>query len=382
MIDVKAYLDNAATTGVSKEVFKAMEPYFKKQYGNPSSLHEKGIKNRKVINTSKRKIAELLNCNSKEVHFTSCGTESINWAIKGLALANRTKNEIITTKTEHHATLHTCEFMEKNGYIVHYLDVDEFGFVDLNQLNTLINDNTLLVSILMANNEIGTIQNVEEIRAICDSASTYLHLDAVQVLTHLKLDLTELGADLVSFSGHKFHAPKGIGMLYIKKGTKIENLLHGGQQENSLRSGTENVAFIVGFTQALEDGIKQLESNKERLNEYSRYFLDKLKRSSVPFRLNGPKLGENRLPGNINISFKDLDGSDITYYLNKENIYVSTGSACDSTSIEPSHVLKAINVPNDYIDASIRFSIGDDTKFEEVEYAVDKLINIVNNLKE
>jgi len=374
---MKAYLDNAATTGVSKEVFEAMKPYFMDLYGNPSSLHYKGIEAKKVINTCHKKVAELLGCHHTEVHFTSCGTESINWAIKGIAYNNKTKSEIITTKIEHHATLHTIEFLEKRGYIVHYLDVNEHGFIDLNQLRSLVNDNTLIVSVIMANNEIGTIQNMKEISDICEEASTYLHVDAVQVATHVPLSLDNLNADLVSFSGHKFHAPKGIGMLYIRKGTHIENLLHGGQQEHNLRSGTENVAFIVGFTKALELGMKSMLMNILRQNELISYIVSELDMKKIDYRINGPKIGENRLPGNLSISFKDLEGSDITYYLNKANIFVSTGSACDSTSIEPSHVLQAINVPQDYINASLRITVGDDTTFEEVEYATKTLIEIL-----
>lgn len=375
---MKAYLDNAATTGVSKEVFEAMKPYFLESYGNPSSLHYKGIETKKVVNHCHKTVAELLGCHHSEVYFTSSGTESINWAIKGIASNNRTKSEIITTKIEHHATLHTVEFLEKRGYIVHYLDVDQQGFIDLDQLRSLVSDNTMIVSIIMANNEIGTIQNIKEISEICQAASTYLHIDAVQATTHIPINLDELNVDLVSFSGHKFHAPKGIGLLYVKKGTHIENLIHGGQQENKLRSGTENVPYIVAFTKALELGLQSMLPSMKRQNEYASYFLKELDKAKIDYRLNGPQIGENRLPGNLNISFKDLDGSDITYYLNKANIFVSTGSACDSTSIEPSHVLQAIDVPQAYIHASIRISIGDDTTFEEVEYAVKTLINIIN----
>lgn len=374
---MKAYLDNAATTGVSKSVFDVMEPFFKEEYGNPSSLHNKGINNRRVINSSRKSIAKLLGCDHKEIHFTSCGTESINWAIKGLALNNRVKSEIITTKIEHHATLHTCQYLENRGYTLHYVDVDSQGFIDLDHLRSLINENTLLVSVIMANNEIGTIQDMKSIQEICLENSTYLHVDAVQVISHTPIHLHDLNADLVSFSGHKFHAPKGIGILYIKSGTKIENLLHGGQQEHKRRSGTENIAFIAGIAKALEDGLKHMESNIIRLNDFSNYFLDKLNKADIDYILNGPEIGNSRLPGNLNISFKDLDGSDLTYYLNKANIYVSTGSACDSESIEPSHVLRTINVPSDYINASIRFSIGDTTSFEEVEYAVNTLISII-----
>ncbi|AIO19666.1 Cysteine desulfurase [Candidatus Izimaplasma bacterium HR1] len=378
---MEVYLDNASTTGVSKEVYTAMKPYLKSEFGNPSSLHSKGIKVRKIINGAHKQVASLLNCNKNEIYFTSCGTESINWALKGLAFGNKTKGEIITTKIEHHATLHTVEFLEELGYIIHYLDVDKQGFINLDQLRSLVNDNTLVVSIILANNEIGTIQNITEISEICEEARTYLHLDAVQALTHIPINLKELKVDLMSISGHKFHAPKGVGILYVKEGTHITNLIHGGQQENSLRSGTENVPYIIGIAKALEVGIDKYKEYEERLNKYTKYFLSELDKANVNYILNGPKIGRHRLPGNLNLSFKEFDGSDITYYLNKANIYVSTGSACDSTSIEPSHVLKAICVPNDYINASIRFSIGEYTTKEEVNYCVSTLIGILNDLK-
>lgn len=379
---MEVYLDNASTTRVSKEVYDEMKPYFKKEFGNPSSLHNKGIKIRKEINTSRKKIASLLNCSHKEILFTSCGTEATNWALKGLAFKNRAKSEIITTKIEHHATLHTCDFLEKMGYTIHYLDVDQEGFINLEQLKSLINDNTLVVSVILANNEIGTIQNIKEISKICEMNSTYLHIDAVQAITHMNIDMKKLNVDLMSVSGHKFHAPKGIGFLYIKESTKIDNLIHGGQQELNLRSGTENVPYIVGITKALELGIDKYKDYQNRLNEYCTYFLKKLDVSNIDYILNGPDIGESRLPGNLNLSFKGYDGSDITYYLNKANIYVSTGSACDSTSIEPSHVLKAIKVDPNYINASIRFSIGEYTTKDEVKYVVHNLIEILNDLKE
>ncbi len=378
---MEVYLDNASTTGVSKEVFNEMNPYLHEEFGNPSSLHQKGIRVRKLMNSCHKKVASLLHCKHNEIYFTSCGTESTNWALKGLAFANKTKGEIITTKIEHHATIHTVEFLEELGYIIHYLDVDKEGFINANQLRNLINDNTLVVSIILANNEVGTIQNIDEISTICEAASTYLHVDAVQAITHMNIDLSKMKVDLMSISGHKFHAPKGIGILYIKQGTHITNLIHGGQQENKLRSGTENVPFIVGITKALEVGIDKYKNYQERLNTYAQYFLDELDNAKIDYILNGPIIGKNRLPGNLNLSFKDYDGSDITYYLNKANIYVSTGSACDSTSIEPSHVLKAINVPSDYINASIRFSIGEYTTLKEVKYSVEKLIEILNELK-
>ncbi len=378
---MNVYLDNAATTQVSPEVFEAMKPFFLDAFGNPSSLHDKGIYTRKLLNSAHKTIASTLHCEHDEIYFTSCGTESINWALKGLAFANHTKSEIITTKIEHHATLHTCEFLETLGYTVHYLDVDDQGFIDFDQLRELINDNTLVVSIILANNEIGTIQDIQTISAICNEHSTYLHIDAVQAITHMPINLDEWNIDLMSVSGHKFHAPKGVGILYIKNGTKISNLIHGGQQENNLRSGTENVPYIIGFTTALEVGYHKYQTYQERLNHYAHYFLKRLDDAGIDYRLNGAPVGERRLPGNLNLSFKGYDGSDLVYYLNKANIYVSNGSACDSTSIEPSHVLKAIRVPSDYITANIRISIGEYTTLDELEYAIEELLRILHELK-
>ena len=376
---MKVYLDNASTTNVSKEVLEAMIPYFKEEFGNPSSLHEKGIKNRKVVNESRNKIAELLNCKKSEIHFTSCGTESINWALKGLAFKNKTKYEIITTNIEHHATSNTCNFLEGLGFTINYLKVDNNGFINIDELRDMVNDNTLVVSIIMANNEIGTIQNIKEISSVCDQARTYLHIDAVQAACHSLLDIKDLNVDLLSISGHKFHGPKGIGLLYIKEGTHIESLIHGGQQELKKRAGTENVPYIVGFTKALDLGISNMDNYTKRLNDYSRLFLDRLDKENIDYLLNGPNIGDERLPGNLNISFKDIDGLVLTYLLDKRGIYVSTGSACDSESIEPSHVISAIGVPMDYINATVRFSIGNETTVEEVNYVIDNLIDILKN---
>jgi len=376
------YLDNASTTVLRKEVYAEMKPYFEEHFGNPSSLHNLGIRNRKIINQSRKKIANLLNCSNKEIYFTSCGTESINWAIQGIALENRTKSEIVTTRVEHHATLETMTFLEKRGYVLKYVNTDENGFVDLDHLDEIINENTMLVSIIMANNEIGTIQNVKAISEICLKNSVYLHLDAVQALCHTPVDLSLPGIDLVSFSGHKFNAPKGIGILYIKEGTKLGSLLHGGKQENDKRAGTENIAFIVGITKALEIGLNDYKQYVDRLNKYSNYIIDQLNVNNIDYILNGPEIGPNRLPGNINISFKDLDGDTLTFYLNKEGLYVSTGSACDSTSIEPSHVVSAIGVPENYIDATLRITSGYQNTFEEIKEASKILIETIKKIKD
>lgn len=377
---MKVYLDNASTTQVHPAVFEAMVPYFQDDFGNPSSLHDKGIQIRKDVNLARQEVASLLHCNASEIHFTSCGTEATNWALKGLAFANHTKGEIITTKVEHHATLHAAEFLEELGYIVHYLDVDDQGFLNLDQLRRLISDNTLVVSILLANNEIGTIQPIEEIARICEAARVYLHVDAVQAITHIPIDLKTMNVDLMSISGHKFHAPKGIGALYIRQGTKIVNLIHGGQQEHGLRSGTENVPYIIGFATALRLGLAELEHYRNRLDEMAKQVLSALNAAGIDYRLNGPPIGPDRLPGNLNLSFVRDDGEDLTFYLNKHGVMVSTGSACDSTSIEPSHVLQAIRVPEDCIHATLRLSIGTFNTDEEVDYATRTLIATLRKL--
>ena len=378
---MKVYLDNASTTGVSKEVLEVMLPFLKEEYGNPSSLHKAGIKNKRVVNDSRSKIAELLNCKRSEVFFTSCGTESINWAIKGIASNNKTKSDIITTRVEHHATLNTCKYLEERGYTLLFVDVDEEGFINLNHLRSLVSENTLIVSIIMANNEIGTIQNIKEISEICNEVNTYLHIDAVQAICHIELKINEMNIDLLSISAHKFHGPKGIGLLYIKEGTHIAPMIHGGQQEQKLRAGTENVAYIAGMTKALELGLANISDYQKRLNTYSRMFLERLDEAKIDYLLNGPEIGINRLPGNLNLSFKGIDGPVLEYLLNRKGIYVSTGSACDSQSIEPSHVLADIGVPEEYINATIRFSIGNDTTFEELNYVIDNLINIIHKEK-
>ena len=316
---MEAYFDNASTSFIKPEVFEAMKPFFLEEFGNPSSLHKLGIKNRKFINSSRKKIAELLGCNHTEIYFTSCGTESINWALKGMALKNRTKSEIITTKIEHHATLETCTYLASRGYTLQYVDTDSNGFVDVDHLESLITENTLFVSIIMANNEIGTIQNFNEISEVCNRKSTYLHIDAVQAVCHTELNIQQLEVDFLSISGHKFNAPKGIGILYIKDGIEIDNLLHGGKQEHDKRAGTENVAFIAGITKALELGLSEFKEYKDRLNSYSMYILSELDKNNIDYILNGPEVGDNRLPGNLNLSFRDLDGDTITFYLNKQN---------------------------------------------------------------
>lgn len=374
---MEVYLDNNATTKVSKEVLEAMLPYFKEDYANPSSLYSKGISIRKVINQSRKTIADLLGVRKDEIFFTASGTESNNWALKGLAFSNTNKSEIITTKIEHHSTLHTCAFLEKLGFVIHYLDVDKEGFIKLDQLESLINDNTLLVSIIMANNEIGTIQDIKKISEICDRHRVHLHIDAIQAVTHTALNLNELNVDLASISGHKFHAPKGIGILYVKSGTKIESLIHGGQQENGMRSGTENVPYIVGIAKALEEGMSNIDSYTAEMNQISRNFLKALDDNNISYLLNGAPIGEKRLAGNLSLSFDNLDGLSLSYSLNKKGVFVSTGSACDTESIDISHVIKALDIPEDYKGATLRISFNNNLTKDEIDYATKTIIEVI-----
>jgi cysteine desulfurase len=372
------YLDNAATTKVSKEVFDAMEPYFTNNYGNPSSIHGAGIDAKKVINTARNKIASLLHCKPSELVFTSGGTEATNTCLKGLAFSNHTKGEIITTKIEHHATMRTTEFLEQLGYSVIYLNVDAQGFINLNELRTKISDNTLFVSIILANNEIGTIQHIKEIKKICEDARTYLHIDAVQAFTHIPINIEELDVDFISISAHKFHGPKGIGALYIKEGIEIEPLIHGGSQERNRRAGTENVPFIVGFAKALEIGLQELPEYRKHLDEYSHYLLNRLVEKDISYRLNGPDIGEDRLPGNIRLTFKDCDCHELQYNLHKMGIYVSTSSACDSDNIGISHVIQAIYPDSkDYKHGALRISLGTNTKFDDIDAFIKGIVSFI-----
>ncbi|QVK17391.1 IscS subfamily cysteine desulfurase [Mycoplasmatota bacterium] len=372
------YFDYASTTQIRKEVYEEMIPYLHNEYGNPSSLYEIGINNKKVINQCRKKIASLLNAKGNEIYFCSGGSEANNWALKGIAFSSSTKKEIITTKIEHHAVLHTCSFLEKIGYIVHYLNVNEEGFIDIDELEKTINDNTLMVSIMMANNEIGTIQNIKKIGKLCKEKNVIFHTDAVQAIPHIQLDVEALHIDLLSISAHKFYGPKGIGCLYIQNGIEIENLIHGGGQEKGKRAGTENVAYIVGMRKALELIYQDIHEHnmKERFLSQKLYAL--LKEKIKDIKLNGPEIGNNRLPGNLNLSFKGIDGALMSYELNKEGIAVSTGSACNSGSIEPSHVLQAIQVPDEYIKGTIRITLGKDTTIDDIEVISQSIIAYIN----
>ncbi|MCY6958741.1 cysteine desulfurase NifS [Clostridium brassicae] len=374
------YVDYAATTYIKNEVLDSMLPYLKEEFANPSSIYRIARKEKNAIRDAKFKTAISINALEDEIFFTSGGSESDNWAIKGIAFANTHKGKhIITTKIEHEAVLNTCKYLESKEFEITYLDVDEEGIISLEELNNTIREDTILVSIMFANNEIGTIQPIEKIGEICRKRGVLFHTDAVQAIGHIPVDVQKMNIDLLSMSAHKFYGPKGIGALYIKKGIKIDNLIHGGSQQRAKRSGTENVAGIVGLGEAIELSIKNLNTEMDRLN----YLRDKLIKGLLEIqntKLNGP-VGTKRLPGNVNVSFKGIDGEALFITLDSMGIYASSGSACSAGSVEPSHVLTAIKVPNDMIKSSIRFSMGEKTEEEEIDYLIKNLREIVERIR-
>lgn len=378
----RIYLDNAATTPVKSEVLEAMMPYFSNIYGNASSIYvQTGQEARIALDESRKKIADLLNAAEKEIIFTSGGTESDNWAIKGAAFSNKQKgNHIITSKIEHHAILHTCEYLEKNhGFEVTYLDVDEDGLVSLDDLRNAITDKTILVSIMYANNEVGTIQPIKEMAKIAHEKNVLFHTDAVQAVGNIAIDVKDLGVDMMSMSAHKFYGPKGVGALYIKKGIKIENLLHGGAQEFKKRATTENVTGIVGMAKAMELAYENLEEHKNKLISLRDKLMKRIEEEIPDVKLNGHRT--KRLPGNVNFSIRYIEGEAILLSLDMMGISASSGSACTSGSLDPSHVLLAMGMPHEIAHGSLRLTIGDFTTEEDINYTVDELKIIVDRLR-
>ena len=375
------YFDNAATTPIRPEVYDAMRPYIESCYGNPSSVYKLARESKKAIDLARKQVADAINADSGEIFFTGCGSESDNWAIKGVALALKDKGKhIITTNIEHHAILHTCEFLEENGYEVTYIPVDEYGMVSADDIKKAIRPDTILVSVMTANNEIGTIEPIKEIGAVCREKGVYFHTDAVQAVGHIKIDVKKMNIDLLSLSGHKIGAPKGIGALYIKKGVKIKNLIHGGQQEKGRRAGTENVIGIVALGKACELAVSEMEKTTEKLV----YLRDKIIKNilgSIDYsRLNGHP--SERLPGNINISFEFIEGESMLLLLDAKGICASSGSACTSGSLDPSHVLLAIGLPHEKAHGSLRISLGYQNTEEEVDKLLEVLPPIVQRLRE
>ncbi|QIB26498.1 cysteine desulfurase NifS [Caloranaerobacter azorensis] len=375
------YMDYAATTPVKKEVLEEMMPYFTEKYGNPSSIYRIGRESRAAIDEARERVAKIIGAKPKEIYFTSGGSESDNWAIKGVAFANRDKgNHIITSKIEHHAVLHACEYLEKHGFEVTYLDVDEYGIVDLEQLKNAITDKTILITIMFANNEIGTIQPIQEIGKIAREKGVYFHTDAVQAIGNVEIDVNKLNIDLLSMSAHKFYGPKGVGVLYIREGVKIHPYIHGGAQEKNRRAGTENVAGIVGLAKALELAYENLEEHNKKL-VYLRDKLIKEVTNKIDYvRVNGHP--EKRLPGNVNFSIEFVEGEALLLSLDMMGIAASSGSACTSGSLDPSHVLLAIGLPHEIAHGSLRFTLGDFNTEEDVDYVVESLVKIVERLRE
>lgn len=379
---MNVYLDNNATTAMKEEVLEAMLPYYKEVYGNASSkFYEVGRVAENAVLEIRERVAKELGAKTNEIYFTASGCEADNWAIKGIAFANKNKgNHIITSKIEHHAVLGACEFLEKNGFSVTYLPVDEFGRISLKELEEAITDKTILVSIMTANNEIGTIEPIKEISKICKAHKVPFHTDAVQAIGHMPINVEDLGVDMLSLSAHKFHGPKGVGVLYIRNGIRIENLIHGGGQERGKRAATENIAGMAGLCKALEIANTDL-SGKMAKMQAVRDRLIKGIQERIPYcRLNGP-MDEARLCNNVNFSFKYIEGESILMLLDMYGIAASSGSACASGSLDPSHVLLAIGLPHEIAHGSVRFSVSEDTTYEEVDYVLETLPKIIERLR-
>lgn len=373
-------MDNAATTPVSPAVLEKMLPYFSECYGNANSIHSTGLDARKALNAARKKVAAALNCNPEEVYFTSGGSESDNWALKGVAFANRKKgNHIITSAIEHHAILHTCECLEKQGFEITYVPVDADGLVNPADVEAAITDKTILISIMAANNEIGTIEPIEEIAKIAHAHHVLFHTDAVQAIGAIPVDVRAIGCDLLSLSGHKFHGPKGVGALYIKQGTRIDNLIHGGAQERGRRASTENVAGIVGMAEAIELATANIPEKAARISALRDQLIDGL--TALPYvRLNGHRT--KRLPGNVNVSVRFIEGESLLLRLDLAGVAASSGSACTSGSLDPSHVLLAIGLPHEIAHGSLRLSLSDTTTQEEVDYVLSVLPGIIEYLRD
>ena len=375
------YMDYSATTYVKPEVLEEMMPYFTEKFGNPSSFYGISRETKRAIDKAREQVASTLKCLPEEIYFTGGGSEADNWAIKGIATAHRNKgNHIITTKIEHHAVLHSCEFLEKFGYEVTYLDVDKEGFINLEELKNAITDKTILVSIMFANNEIGTIQPIKEIGEICREKKVLFHTDAVQAVGNVPIDVKEMNIDLLSLAGHKVYGPKGIGALYIRKGVRIDNLIHGGAQERNRRAGTENIASIVGIGKAMEIAENTLNEHTEKLTKLRDRLINGLLK--IPYTtLNGPK-GDKRLPGNVNVRFQFIEGESILLSLDFKGVCASSGSACTSGSLDPSHVLLSIGVPHELAHGSLRLTLGEDSTEEDVDYVIEVLPPIIQRLRD
>lgn len=374
------YMDNAATTAVKPEVFEKMKPYFMENYSNPSSVYSFAGEAKKVVDDARDIIAGALNAKAAEIYFTGGGSEADNWAIKATAEAYKNKGKhIITSAIEHHAVLHTCGWLERHGYEVTYLPVDENGTVSPEKVEEAIRPDTILISIMFANNEIGTIEPIKEIGEIAEKHGVLFHTDAVQAFGHVPIDVQEMHIDMLSASGHKFHGPKGIGFMYMRNGLKLGSFIHGGAQERSRRAGTHNVPGIVGMGEAARIAMEQLEANAVKETEVRDYLIARVEKEIPYIKVNGHR--ENRLPNNINICFRFIEGESLLIMLDQKGICASSGSACTSGSLDPSHVLLAIGLPHEIAHGSLRLTISEDTTKEDADFVVDNLKSIVERLR-
>jgi cysteine desulfurase len=381
MSDRTIYFDHAATTPVRKEVLEAMLPYFSRKFGNPSSIYSLGRESKKAIEEARETISGIIGAQPREIFFTGSGTEADNWAVKGVAYANMQKGRhIITTAIEHHAVLHACQYLENDGFEVTYLPVDQDGLVTAEQVRAAIRPDTTLVTIMFANNEIGTIQPIAEIGKVTREKGVYFHTDAVQAMGNLNINVSDLNIDMLSMSAHKFYGPKGVGALYINKGVKITSFIHGGAQERGRRASTENVASIVGMTKALEIAAENMEQYNKKLVALRDRTIKEIQ-EKIPFvKLNGHR--EKRLPGNVNFSFEFIEGESLLLMLDMKCIAASSGSACTSGSLDPSHVLLAIGLPHELAHGSLRITFGEDNTDKDIDYLLDILPSIVQRLRE
>lgn len=375
------YLDNAATTPLKKEVLDKMMPYLTENYFNASSFYNVASKTKVEIDNAREQVAKLLNAEMDEIYFTSGGTESDNWALKGFAMANKHKGKhIITSQIEHHAILHSCEYLETLGFEITRLKPDEDGIISPESLKEAMREDTIIVSIMFANNEIGTIEPIKELAEVANEKGIIFHTDAVQAVGHVPIDVKDLGVNMLSLSGHKFGGPKGIGALYIKRGTLLHNFMHGGAQERARRAGTENVAGVIGLAEALKISVGNIEKESKRLKKLQDKLIKIIEKEIPNAKLNGHR--EKRLANNINFSFEFIEGEGILIFLDLAGICASSGSACTSGSLDPSHVLLSIGLPHELAHGSLRLSLGEDTTEEDVDYTVDKLKEIVERLRQ
>lgn len=377
---MRVYMDNGATTRVTEPVMAAMQPYFCEIFGNPSSVHGYGREARKAVDAAREQVAKAIGAQPREIYFTGCGTEADNWALRGAAYANIKKGKhIITTNFEHHAILHTCKQLEKEGFEVTYLPVDRDGLVTPEQLEAAIRPDTVLVSVMYANNEVGTIEPIGELAAVAKAHGVLFHTDAVQAIGHVPIDVKAQGIDMLSMSGHKFHAPKGIGALYVRQGVRIRRLMEGGAQERGQRPGTENLAGIVGIGKAIELATEDVEGRAAKMAAIRDHMIERIMKEIPHVQLNGHPT--KRMCGNINVSFYFVESESILLHLDFKGIAASSGSACTSGSLDPSHVLLAIGVSHEHANGSVRLSLCEENTMEEADYVVDSLVEIVGRLR-